>query len=86
MTDDIKKAGLKVVNGKIMGLNDYLNELKDSDPSAFMAESTPAKFTAPKNTQGEKARITKEDILKMTDTAERQKAIKENIDLFVKQE
>lgn len=83
VTEDIKKAGLTVVNGKIMGLNDYLDELRKSDPTAFVAEAQPAKFTAPKNVQGEKPRITKEDILKITDTAERQKAIKENIELFV---
>ena len=81
--EDIKNAGLKVVNGRIMGLNDYLDELKKTDPTAFVAEAQPAKFTAPKNAQGEKARITKEDIMKITDTAERQKAIQDNIELFV---
>lgn len=53
--DDIKSAGLKLVDGKIMGLNDLIDTYKARDASAFVDEQTEilkqnkAKFTTPLN-------------------------------------
>ena len=83
---DINKAGLKMMNGKILGLGEYLDEIKKTDASAFAPEKEQARFTAPKDTHSNSPKLTKADIMKIRDTAERQKAIEENMNLFVKQE
>lgn len=50
---DIKEAGLKLKDGKILGLNDLLAQMKESDASAFVdenqqqAQQNQAKFTQP---------------------------------------
>ncbi|MGI5948441.1 MAG: phage scaffolding protein [Lachnospiraceae bacterium] len=50
---DIKEAGLKLKDGKILGLNDLLAQMKESDASAFVdenqqqAQKNQAKFTQP---------------------------------------
>ena len=36
---DIKEAGLKLKDGKILGLNDLIEQMKQSDASAFVDES-----------------------------------------------
>lgn len=47
---DIKEAGLKLSEGKILGLGDLLKQIREKDASAFVDESgkPPAKFTEPK--------------------------------------
>lgn len=79
--EDISRAGLKLLNGKILGLTEYLDELKKTDADAFVAETPKATFTAPKETKGA-VKMTKDEIMKIRDTSERQKMIAENIDLF----
>lgn len=89
---DIKEAGLKLKDGKILGLNDLITQMKEKDASAFVdeeqenAQRNAAHFgpvTAPRGQQtapgGTK---TREEILSIKDRAERQKAISENISLF----
>lgn len=89
---DIKEAGLKLKDGKILGLNDLIAQMKEKDASAFVdeeqenAQRNAAHFgpvTAPRGQQtppgGTK---TREEILSIKDRAERQKAISENISLF----
>ncbi len=89
---DIKEAGLKLKDGKILGLNDLIAQMKEKDASAFVdeeqenAQRNAAHFgpvTAPRGQQtppgGTK---TREEILGIKDRAERQKAISENISLF----
>lgn len=89
---DIKEAGLKLKDGKILGLNDLIAQMKKEDASAFVdeeqenAQRNAAHFgpvTAPRGQQtppgGTK---TREEILGIKDRAERQKAISENISLF----
>ena len=86
---DIKEAGLKLKDGKILGLNDLISQMKEKDASAFVdeaqqqAQQNAARFTAPRGQQtppgGTK---TREEILNIKDRAERQKAIAENISLF----
>jgi hypothetical protein len=44
---DIKAAGLKLNDGKILGLSDLLSQIKEKDASAFAPETDPPKFTDP---------------------------------------
>lgn len=84
---DIKAAGLKLIDGKILGLKDLLEQMKEKDASAFVdeyeetAKNNMAKFTSQvnKNQQGP---LTKNDILSIKDATERQAAIAANINLF----
>lgn len=56
--NDVKAAGLKLHDGKILGLNDLIAQMKESDATAFVDESTAkakegaAKFTTPKTGSG----------------------------------
>lgn len=85
----IKAAGLKLSNGKILGLSDLLDQIKRDDPSAFVdeqqkrLENNKARFTTVHT--GSDARfgaMTKKDIMGIKDPGERQKAIIENRELF----
>lgn len=82
ITAQVKDANLPLKNGKLMGLNDLLETLKEEDADAFVSvdESNKARFTS-KQTVSEK-RMTKEEILAIKDTSKRQAAISANIDLF----
>ena len=52
---EIKEAGLKLKDGKILGLSDLLAQIKESDASAFadeqqqQLEASKARFTQPQN-------------------------------------
>lgn len=90
---DIKEAGLKLKDGKILGLNDLISQMKEKDASAFVDEKQEqleagrAKpFTGPlnQNTGGQK--MTKSDILNIKDAGQRQSAIAQNLGLFGKGE
>ena len=54
---DIKEAGLKLKDGKILGLNDLINQMKEKDASAFVdeaqeqAQQNKAVFTNPRGPQ-----------------------------------
>lgn len=56
--NDVKSAGLKLHEGKILGLNDLIAQMKESDATAFVDESVAkakegaAKFTTPKTGTG----------------------------------
>lgn len=84
---DIKAAGLKLIDGKILGLKDLLEQMKEKDASAFVDESEEtaknnmAKFTSQVN-KNQQGTLTKNDILSIKDATERQAAIAENINLF----
>lgn len=90
---EIREAGLKVKDGKILGLSDLLAQMKEKDASAFVDEKQEqleagrAKpFTGPlnQNTGGQK--MTKSDILNIKDAGQRQSAIAQNLGLFGKGE
>lgn len=84
VTADIKEAGLKLKDGKILGLGDLIKQIRESDASAFEEDedgNKPARFTQPKKKTGEKP-MTREDILKIKDSSERQAAIAQHIELF----
>ncbi len=83
--------GVTVKNGKLIGFNDLLEDAKKSDASAFVdkeqqnLEANKARFTTSMNNQnGGKnfGKMTREDIGKIKDAGERQKAIAENLDLY----
>lgn len=90
---DVKEQGFKLgENGTIYGLNDFYNDVKAKDPTAFVdeekeeAEQKKAKFTTPMNdgSDGSGAKkMTKDEILEMKDSEAQQRAIRENISLFV---
>ena len=85
----IRAAGLKVNDGKILGLSDLLAQMKEKDASAFVdekqeqLEAEQAKpFTGPLNSGGGVKKMTREEIEAIKDPAEMQQRIAENIHLF----
>lgn len=86
----IKDSGLKVKDGKILGLSDLVGQLKETDPNAFVDETqaaleqNKARFTQPVNKAnlGNPGSMTKQDIMSIKDTTERQSAIAQNLHLF----
>ena len=89
VTADIKSAGLKLKDGKILGLNDLLEQMKQDEPDTFVDESQQqaqqqqARFaTARIGHQQTPGSMTKKDIEAIKDPSERQAAIAQNIQLF----
>lgn len=89
---DIKEAGLKMKDGKILGINDLINQIKEKDSSAFVdeaqerAEQNAARFTRPRGTQTPPGTMTRKDIEGIKDATERQAAIAQNLHLFGRSE
>jgi len=90
---EIREAGLKVKDGKILGLSDLLAQMKEKDASAFVNEKQEqleagrAKpFTGPLNQNAGGQKMTKSDILNIKDAGQRQSAIAQNLGLFRKGE
>ena len=89
---EVKEAGLKLKDGKILGLNDLISQMKEKDASAFIdekqqkAQQNAARFTQPFQRQNQSGGITKDQIMGIKDASERQSAIAENIHLFGKGE
>ena len=85
---DIKEAGLKLKDGKILGLNDLIEQMKASDSSAFVdelqqeAQKNRAQFTGQFNHKQTPGTMTRKDIEAIKDPTERQAAIAQNIHLF----
>ena len=85
---EVKKAGLKLKDGKILGLNDLITQMKEKDASAFVddeqqkAQQNQARFTQPTNKQGQGGALTKDQIMSIKDASERQAAIAANMSLF----
>lgn len=67
---DIKAAGLKLIDGKIMGLNDFIATCKEKDASAFIDEqqeslkNNQARFSNPIKSSGGK-KPTMSELMKM---------------------
>lgn len=89
---EVKDAGLKLKDGKILGLNDLIAKMKEKDASAFVddeqikAQQNAARFTQPIGKQNQGGNMTKEQIEAIKDTSERQAAIANNLHLFGKTE
>ena len=91
---EIKESGLKLKDGKILGLSDLIGQIKEKDASAFVdeeqekAKQQAARFTVPgtgKSTGGS-GTTTKKDIMSIKDPTQRQASIAENLGLFGKGE
>lgn len=85
---EIKEAGLTMKNGKILGLNDLIEQMKKEDASAFVDESqqkaqqNAARFTTSiQKGSGTGGTLTKEDFKKMN-LDERLKLKQSDPDLF----
>ena len=84
---EIRAAGLKLKNGKILGLSDLIDQIKTSDADAFVTEADENKvrFTQPNSGNGNAGGgMTVQDVMKEKDPAKRQKLIGENLHLFRK--
>lgn len=87
---EIKESGLKLKDGKILGLSDLIGQIREKDASAFVddkqqkAQQQAARFTTAGTgkTPGGHGTMTKKDIYAIKDPSERQAAIAENLDLF----
>ena len=86
---EIKESGLKLKDGKILGLNDLIAQMKEKDASAFIdeeqqkAQQNAARFTQPFNRQNQSGgKMTVADIKAIKDPAERQSKIAQNLDLY----
>lgn len=86
---EIKESGLKLKDGKILGLSDLIGQIKERDASAFIdeqqqkAQQQAARFTTPGTgrTPGRHG-TTISDIKSIKDPADRQAAIAQNLDLY----
>ena len=84
---EVKEAGLKLKDGKILGLNDLIGQMKEKDASAFVDDAQQqiqqnmARFTAPKKT-GSSGTMNKDEIMAIKDRSERRAAIAQNMHLF----
>ena len=88
---EIRDAGLKLKDGKILGLSDLIDQIKKDDASAFVDETQQqldagkAQFTQPGNTTGNPSgALTRKDIMAIKDPVERQNKIAANMSLFTK--
>lgn len=84
--DEIKGAGLKLKGGKILGLNDLVDTIKERDASAFVDDANPSvKFTQRMGNGGGNpagGTMSKADIMAIKDRTERRAAIAKNLHLF----
>ena len=86
---EIKESGLKLKDGKILGLSDLIGQIKERDASAFVDEQSEkakqqaARFTTPGTgrSTGGTGIMTKDDIMTIKDPSERQAAIAQNLNL-----
>lgn len=85
---EVKEAGLKLKDGKILGLNDLISQMKEKDASAFIDEEqqNAARFTTPITRPNQGGGMTRDQIMGIKDASERQAAIAANIHLFGKGE
>jgi len=89
---EVKEAGLKLKEGKILGLNDLIGQMKEKDASAFVddeqqqAQQNMARFTTPISKPNTPGTMTRKDIEAIKDPSERQSAIASNLHLFGKGE
>lgn len=86
---EIRDAGLKLKNGKILGLDDAIKQAKENDPGAFVDENKQhledqkAKFTDRlKIEPGQK--LSRDEIAKIKDPIKRQAYIAANIEQYRK--
>ena len=92
MEAQIRAAGLKQKDGVILGLTDLIGQIKAAEADAFVDENQQrlengkTRFTQPNKGGNQGAPLTRNDIMNIKDSAQRQKAIAENLGLFGKGE
>lgn len=82
---ELRGKGLSLVDGKIVGLSDVMDLIKQRDASAFAAEGPedPPRFTGKMTGGGSgKKYSSREEIMAIKDAVERQRAIGENLQFF----
>ena len=79
---EIKASNLNFKDGKLIGVQDVIDGLKESDPNAFKSPSEVKKFTSEKK-ESKGKEMTKDEIMKIKNSAERKEAIAQNKDLFM---
>lgn len=80
---EIRAAGLKLKNGKILGLSDMIDQMKKEDASAFVDDNNPvARFDDSGNKGNPAGKLTMKEIMAIKDPVERQKQIGQNLSLF----
>lgn len=90
--EEIKSSGAKLRNGKIMGFDDLIQDIRKNDASAFVddhqeqLETNKPRFTSPNPSgTGGANKLTRADIMGIKDPRERQNAIAKNLGLFQKE-
>lgn len=89
---EVREAGLKLKDGKIMGLSDLLSQIRERDASAFVDEeqeelkTNKARFTGKLHNESGGKKYTRQEIMEIKDPVERQAAIQDNIELFTRSE
>lgn len=83
IVSEIQSKNLPMQDGKLVGVKEVIDLLKEEDPSAFKEEAK-GKFTAPKGKDGGKP-LTKDDIVKIKNPAERKEQIAKHKELFTKE-
>lgn len=85
---DIRAAGLKHKDGKILGLNDLIGQLKEQDATAFVDEKAQQqeqnrpRFTTKLTALQSEKTLTREDIMSIPDRSARRAAMAQNQHLF----
>lgn len=69
-------------DGNVKDAKDHIKELREEWAEYVVKESTEGADTSHPSTKGGTTTMTKDEILKIKDTTERQKAMAENFDLF----
>lgn len=81
---EIISKKLQLDNGKILGIDDVISSIKERDPSAFVTDNDEhkARFTKSDKSGGGKQYSSRDEIMAIKDSAERQTAIANNLELF----
>lgn len=79
----LKEKKMSLEDGQLIGFNDNVERYKAENPDALATEGNPKpKFTEPNDGGKPNSGLSKADILKISDRAERRAAIAQNLHLF----
>ena len=75
-------------SGKVYGLKELIADIQKEDEGAFLSDEDEkkAQFTRGENGGSNSKKLTRDEIMKIKDTAERQRAIADNIGLWTESE
>lgn len=75
----VMEAELPLEDGRLQGLGELMESIRQEDPEAFWTDEPPVRFTVPMSPD---QAPTREQIIKIPDRARRRAAIAENMRLF----